>query len=180
MKKVRYAVRVAVGLAPALALAAPAAAQAAAARPELPGGTAARAGAAAKAVSWHPLQPAENYGKCTGTKEAKTSNPPGSQQEWFWYTHETADSTCIGTVDGLYLPSLLTQYPAPSYFRVRIWFYNTIVSSAYGAITPGAPGPGTYSGTTAFHQYYEEPVRVCDAWLTAHKGVIGSPACITV
>jgi hypothetical protein len=163
MKKVRYAAGAAAAMAPVLAFAVPAGAQAAAAGPQ-----------PAKRVS-HLPGPAHNFGKCTGTQSALEGT--SSQFEGFWYTPH-GNSTCIGTVDGSYRQ--IGQEPNPTYFRVRIWYYDDIVSSAYGTITPGHEGPGNFSGTTAFHQYYPNPVRVCAAWLTAYYGVIGSPVCITV
>ncbi len=176
MKKVRYAVGAAIGLAPALALAMPGAAQAATARPQLAGDGAARTAGAAKAVAGHPLRSAGDFADCTGTSEAGSYNPPDSQTMWFWYTHHGA-STCIGTVDGNY--NRRGENPNPSFFRVRIWYYDTIAASKFGTIFP-TNYASIFSGTTAFHQYYKEPVRVCAAWLNAQEDVIGSPACVTV
>jgi hypothetical protein len=166
MKKVRYAVGAVAAMAPVAVFAGPAAAQATAARPQ--------AATTAKRVSHQP-GPAYNWGKCTGTQSAYEGT--SSQTEQFWYTPH-GNSTCVGTVEGSYRQ--IGQEPYPTYFRVRIWYYDDIISSAYGTITPGHDGSGNFSGTTAFHQYYPNPVRVCAAWLTAHEGVIGSPVCITV
>jgi hypothetical protein len=161
MKKVVRVMGIA-GLAPAAGLIAPAAAAAAPAvtHPAKTG---------TKTVSLRPVNRAVPDAGCTGNKRVSTNTLP-IVASWMWLFHTSfSTSQCIGTVAGSTISTSNSQ------FRVRVWHGKKLESGHVVGVRKGGAG---LIASTAFHERFADPVKVCDTW--GLHGDWSHGLCITV